>query len=112
MINSKYRSPREIRMIKKLDKAFEDYMADKAGKDAGWGCVPVITDDPSTVISDWISNTSYLTTTRSGMELRLAGLFIAALVFKAMRAETEPLLESAARLSKVGDDLVAALDQN
>ena len=99
-------------MIKELNKAFEDYKIAGVEKDSGWDCVPVITDDPSTVISDWISNTSYLTTTRSGMELRLAGLFIAALVFKAMRAETEPLLESAARLSKVGDDLVAALDQN
>ena len=99
-------------IIKELDEAFEDYMADKAGKDAGWGCVPVVTDDPSAVISDWVANTSHLTTTRSGMELRLAGLFIAALVFKAMRAETEPLLESADALSKAGDNLVAALDQN
>ena len=99
-------------MIKELDKAFEDYMNAGAEKDAGWDCVPVVTDDPSTSILDWVSNTSYLTTTRSGMELRLAGLFIAALVFKAMRAETEPLLESAARLSKAGDNLVETLDQN
>tara|TARA_R110002020_G_scaffold45340_1_gene129783 strand:+ start:178 stop:495 length:318 start_codon:yes stop_codon:yes gene_type:complete len=97
-------------MMKELDKAFVAYMNAGAEDNAGWDCVPVVIEDPSIAILDWVSNTSHLTTTRSGMELRLVGLFIASLVFKAMRAETEPLLESADALSKAGDKLVEVLN--